>query len=334
MNTRLALLPITLLALAGCVTTGAPPEKPAKDPNAKERIQQTEGPIRMSSRYDPKLMQAVNEGRQYRIYTQMSGIGEEADSKLLFPPQVAAKLGITNKQMSRRLMDTLMGTKRFVVFNDDFTVVQDQTQQKWGKDDADLVVDCKVVGTHQELKDISPYRKAITEVKLSVQLVNRLTGESLFDGDVAVTGTWGMVQGEGTMLAPNIPVSSPDVQAQFGNDYERALSKAMDAAVERIDQIVRPVGRLVRANANAITMFGGTRHGFQSGDTVIVFRSITTKLGNTEVVSPEPVAVAKCEGVGTESSLCDLTRLAPGLVARDGDYAILSDASARGIRER
>ena len=337
---KLSLLGLMLLALAGCVSDPVKPAPPVaavptQDPNAKENVAPpVEGAIRMSSGFDPKLMRAVDEGRQFRIYTQMSGIEDAADSKLLFPAPVAAKLGISNKQMSRRLMDALQATRRFTVFNDEYSVVQDQAQQKWGREDADLVVDCKVVDARQELLDIAPYKKPLTTIKLSMQLINRLTGESLFERDVAITATWGAVQGEGALLAPNVSLASADVQNQLGNDYERALSKALDDAVERIDAIIRPIGRVVKTRNGSTTLFGGSKHGFQSGDTVIVFRSEVSKLGNTEIVEAMPVAVAKCDAVGTESSLCDITRSAPGLAAQSGDYALLSDASARSARTR
>ncbi len=327
-KTRLSLL-LALLVLGGCVS------EPARhDPDAKVNVEQTEGPIKMSSHYDPALMNAVDEGRQHRIYVGLLTIDDNATNKLLFPPSVAKKLGLTDKQLHRRLMDTLLATRRFVVFDEGYTGILDQAQQKWGKKDADLVVGCMVTAAYQEVQDFGSMRKAMTTVKLSFSLVNRYTGENLFDRDAAVEATYGALQGEGAYWPASESLNSPEIQIKLANDFERAYAQALEAGVQRISQIVRPVGRVIQVDSHGINMYGGSRHGFQGNDTVIVFRTTKKKLGKNEIDIVTPIAVAKCDGVGTDTSRCDITRIESGQTIQDTDYVILSDSSSRGVRER
>lgn len=332
LKSGLALLAGT--ALAGCLTL---PGMPAADPNAKPVRHIEEGPIRMSEGFNPILLDIIDDARRVRIYTQMNHIGDPQNDQLLFPAAVTEQLGLTNSQMNRRLMDALLRTQRFEVLDPDYTGgTQGGARQKWGRERADIVVDCQVVDARQEIIDISPYRKIRTEVKLSVHMINRRTGANLFDGDVSVEGSWGDVQGEGTMLAPNVSLESPAIQQSLGGDYERALSKAFEEAVERIEELVRPVGRVTYADARGLSMFGGIQHGFQGGDEVIVFRAHKRRMpdGHQRVFRIEPLAVARCDGVGSDITQCDLTRIEPGASPRDGDYTVLSDQSAASVRRR
>jgi hypothetical protein len=57
------------------------------------------------------------------------------------------------------------------------------------------------------------------------------------------------------------------------------------------------------------------------------------KVGETQVFATmRPVAVVRCDGVGTETSQCTLVRRDPALNPQQGDYAVLTDFSATGVR--
>lgn len=326
-----AALALLATSLGGCLSQAV-----KTDPYAKDPIARVEAPIRMSSGFSPELVELMEDGRLIRIYTQMNHIGDPSSEQLLFPPRVAQQLGLTNKQMNRRFGDILRATRRFTVFDADYTVVQNQSQQRFKQEDADIVVDCQVVEARQRVLDVAPYRKVLTTVKLSVRMVNRLTGESLFDGDVAVEGTWGQSTGEGTLLAPGATINGIDMQQQIGADYEQALTKALNEAADRIIDVIRPIGRITFADKEAISMFGGSRNGFMSRDEIVVFRTFTRKMpdGKDKIFRTQAIAVARCDGVGTETSQCDIIRLAPGLTPKDGDFAVLSDESARRVRRK
>lgn len=327
-----------VLPLSGCLTM--PPmlggEVAASAPDAATGPEV--GPVQMASGFNPILLDVIEEARRVAIYTQMNHIGDPQNAQLLFPVEVAATLGLTNSQMNRRFMDALLATKRFKVLDDGPTGgVQEGSRQRWGREMADIVVDCQVTDARQEIIDINPYRKVRTQVKVSVHMINRRNGENLFDGDVAVDGVWGDLQGEGTLLAPNVSLQSTDMQRQLGNDYERALTRAFTLAVERIDQLVRPVGRVTFADTAGLSMFGGIQQGFQGGDDIVVFRAHKRRLadGREVVFRIEALAEARCHGVGSSVSQCDLRRLrSAGEQIKDGDYTVLSDASAQAVRRR
>lgn len=292
--------------------------------------------IQMPSGFNTRLMDIIDEGRRVKIYTQMNHIGNPQNDQLLFPASVARQIGVTNTQMNRRFMDLLLRTRRFEVMDDGTTVVRDGAFQSWGNDEVDIVVDCLVTDARQEVINIRPYRKVRTQVKISVQMKDVLTGKILFDGDAAVDGVWGDVQGEGTMIPPNVAMNTTDMQQSMGNDYERALTRAFEQAVERIDRLIRPVGRVTVTGGGHFSMFGGIQHGFQGGDDVVVFRAHRklTADGYNRVVGVMPIALARCNGVGSDISTCTLIRREPGEQLRDTDYTVLTDKSANGIRKR
>jgi hypothetical protein len=303
------------------------------DPNAAAQIKIVRGPIRMPAGVDLGRLQLVDEARLIRVYTQMVGVGDPSDEKLLFPSSVAAKVQLTNRQVNRRFMDMILGSRRFQVFDDSTTVVRENAFQTLDGKSMDIIIDGQVVGATQDLMDIAPYRKARTEVRLSVQMKDVMSGEQLFPAGVSVTGAWGMASGEGTMLAPNVSATSPETQLSLANDYERALEKALAEAVTRIGQVLRPFGRVLSVDPTTVGIVGGSRHGFQSGDRLVLFRAETTQLGGRQVISKtQPLAVVHCDAVGTETSQCDLTQVDPRFEVKPGDYAVLSDSSAMGVR--
>jgi hypothetical protein len=90
-------------------------------------------------------------------------------------------------------------------------------------------------------------------------------------------------------------------------------------------------------------MVGGTVNGFQGGDNVVVFHVDYTELGvgkdrHRVIAHVQPIAVAHCDGVGTETSHCDFTMMDPSVPdiqhpALEHDFVVLSDRSANGPRK-
>ena len=126
------------------------------------------------------------------------------------------------------------------------------------------------------------------------------------------------------------------MQTSLGGDYERALTKAFDEAVERIDQIMCPVGRVTLITGKSLNMFGGIQHGFQSGDEIVVFRAHRRVMadGHNRIIGVQPIASARCDGVGSDISHCTLMQIEPGELPVDGDYSVLTEKSAQGIRRQ
>jgi hypothetical protein len=324
---RLSLL-LAALILSACQT-------PAPTPETAIRSKIVRAPIKMPAGVDYGRLQLVDEARLIRVYTEMRGIGEGADNKLLFPHAMAEKINLTNRQVNRRFMDMILASRRFQVFDDSTTVVRENALQTLDGKSMDIIINGLMVGANQDIIEIQPYRKARTSTRLSVQMLDVLSGEQLFPAGVSVVGEWGMTQGEGTLMTPGVQLTSAETQLSLANDYQHALDKALEQAVTRIGKVLRPMGRVTFADATTVGIVGGSRHGFQGGDRLVVFHADTTQIGQRTVIARTiPLAVIRCDGVGTETSQCDIIQIDPA--ARPvavGDFAVLSDSSATGVRE-
>mgnify|MGYP006976406619 CR=1 FL=1 len=123
------------------------------------------------------------------------------------------------------------------------------------------------------------------------------------------------------------------MQRRLGQDYERAMQRAFDDAARRVEAVLRPMGRVLAVDGEQMGLVGGSIHGLQSGDELVIFRATVAKVGETQVFATmRPVAVVRCDGVGTETSQCTLVRRDPALNPQQGDYAVLTDFSATILR--
>ncbi len=319
----LAIAALAAITLAACKTS--PP--PAPSPHAVSTAPVQTGSIRMPPGADLGRAKLIAENRKLRIYTELVGIGDPANEKLLFTPDVAAAIGATPRQLQRRFLDTVAASRRFELYDSSSTVTQEAS---------DLVIDGQFTETQQQIVTIEGgVRIAVTRVRLSLQLKDRPTGKLLFPAPVEVVGQTGRSTGDRTVIAPGERTENKDVQRRLGIDYGNAMQRAFDDAAARIDSVLRPMGRVLSVDGEQVGMVGGSTHGLQSDDEMVVFRATTARLGTSEVfASMRPVAVVRCDGVGTEQSQCRVIRREPSMTPATGDYAILSDVSARGVRPK
>jgi hypothetical protein len=326
----IAMLAAQLTAFDATAAKKKPPAPPP-DPHAVQQVTVVKGPVRMASAYDLRFMQLVDEARQLRVYTQVRGIDDQPDSKMLIAPE----LKLTSAQINSRFASMIMETRRFQVFDDSTTVVREQAIQSLDGKTMDIIVEGMAQSSYQEILAIAPYRKVHTNVRLGVNVKDVTTGEQLLVGGTSVEGDWGSTQGEGTMLPPSASTSSAEVQSSMAADYQRALEKALAQAVERINHVLRPVARLTYVSESSVGIIGGLSHGFQSGDELVVFRPEYIELnGKREIAHTQPLAVIRCQGVGARTSQCDITHVDPRFTMVVGDFAVLSDVSAKGVREK
>lgn len=329
---------LTVLCIAaallgtGCVTPQKAPQ-PDRHEQANEPIREQK--IAMPQGVDRGAAELIEQGRRFSIYVDLLGIDDPRDKKLFVRPDVVAKLGITNAQMRRRLMDTVMASRRFEVYDISSSVTADKT---------DYVVDALVTQVTQELVRIEGnVRVSRTRVELSLQGKQRYEGTPMFAGSVVVVGQTGSMTGDRATIMPTESLDSPDVQERLAVDYERALRRALDEASKVLADKVRPMGKIVSADGEQFGMLGGLVHGFQGKDEVVVFRATTIRLPvppgapqgerpREEFSSTRPIAVARCDGVGTRTSQCVLIRRAQNMSLQVGDYVVLSDYSARNTR--
>jgi len=309
-----------VLGLAAC---GSKP-KPV-DLNAKAEIQKTEGGVRMPAGADYGRIVAAEKGAKTIIYTQLMGMGDANNEKLLFPPAVAKSIGVTPLQVQTRFMDTIGVTKRYDVRNVDRSVTADQS---------DYLVEAMFVGTTQELRRIEGgVRVAVTQVRLRANLVNRYTGAPVWDAPIVVVGETGGSTGDRVTLAPNENEGMSAVQQRLGLDYQRAMQRAFDKLAVRLDLSLRPMGKVTSVDEDNLSVIGGQRNGLQGGDEMVVFRAKLVRIGKFDELSDiRAVAAVRCDGVGSATSQCDVIRKDPRYKPEPGDFAILTDHSARGTR--
>jgi hypothetical protein len=171
-------------------------------------------------------------------------------------------------------------------------------------------------------------------VRLSLQLKDRYSGKLLFPTAVEVVGQTGRTTGDRAVIAPGESLQSPEVQRRLGQDYERAMQRAFDDAARRVEAVLRPMARVLAVDGEQLGFIGGSVHGMQGGDELVVFRATVAKVGETQVfATTRPVAVVRCDGVGTETSQCVLIRRDPAMTPQKDDYAVLTDFSATGVRQ-
>jgi hypothetical protein len=173
-----ALLIISGLALllGGCATP--PPSKHQKD-----KVELSQGSIRMPSGVYLGGLQTIDKAARTKLYVTMESIGDPANPKLLFPPAMAQGIGLTNRQMNRTLMDTILLSRRFDVLELGNTVTAEASsfQVTAMVTDAWQTLETREGGT----------RVATTRVKLSLQIKDLYTGELLQDRAIAVEGLSG-----------------------------------------------------------------------------------------------------------------------------------------------
>ena len=320
------LRPLFVLAMAGALLAGCKTAPVQPERNAPVAQKVTLGPVRMPAGVDYSRARLIAENRRVKVYTELVGIGDASNEKLLFPAQVAQDIGVTAVQMRRRFVDTVSRSRRFEIYDSTSTVTAEAS---------DIVIDGQFTGTTQDIQTIEGgVRVAVTRVRLSLQMKDRYSGKLLFPAAVEVVGQTGRSTGDRAVIAPGENVQSPAVQRRLGQDYERAMQRAFDDAARRVDAVLRPMGRVLAVDGDELGIVGGSTHGMQGGDEMVIFRATVARVGQTQVfATTRALAVVRCDGVGTETSQCQLIRRDPAYKIEAGDYAVLTDFSATGVRQ-
>jgi hypothetical protein len=315
---------VSVFLASGCKT---PPTKPvaAPDPDAKPVSLQSQGPIRMPSGVDPGRVLKLDKGEMQKVFLQQLRIDDSPANRLLFPRQMATAMDMTQMQLTRLFTDTILQSRRFEVFDIRSTVTAEQS---------DYVIDAQIVSASQDVRSIEGGLRVLeTRVNLSVQMRNVYSGDFVFPTAVAVEGITGMTTGDRALLQPRETAGAPEVQQRAAADYLRALNRAYRLAAQRIEEVLRPMGKVLSVEGRSIGILGGQRHGLIGNDRLVVFRGTLTKVGNTDVfASVRPIAVVQCEGVGTVTSQCEIVRLENNGQVQVGDYAVLTDDSLKKDR--
>jgi hypothetical protein len=308
--------------VAGCKTK--PPVKP--DANAAPERAVSVGAILMPGGVEYSRAKLVTEVRKLKVYSVLRGIGNRDNEKLLFSPEMARALNLTAEQMQGRFKTTVSRGKRFEVYDASSSVTAEAS---------DIIVDGLFTSATQEIQTIEGgVRVSVTRVRLQLEMKDRYTGQPLFPVPVEVVGQTGRSTGDRVVLAPAETTANPDVQKRLALDYERAMQRAFDLAAGKIEEILRPMGRVTEAEGNQVALTGGLTNGLQRDDQMVIFRASTRKAGETEIFGlMRPIVAVQCDSVGEKQSQCTVIRKADANAkAQPGDYAVLTDKSASDPR--
>ena len=299
--------------LAACVGSQA------QQPAAAQACSAPAGELTMPSGVEPFRLKALDEARLIKVYVDVLRFADTGQGKSPFPPEMAARTEFSKDGLTRLLADTVLGARRFEVFDMRSSVTAEQT---------DLVIDAQVLEATQTWRPIEGGRKrAQVRITLSLQLKNVFTGQNLFPAAVKVDGLTGRGSGDGAVIALGEDENSPAVQRQLAADYTNALRRAFHEASLRIATVARPMAKVLLVEGCDVALFGGSRFGLQARDELVVFRARMVRMGDKEGLTTRPVAQVRCASTGTDNAQCTLTALVKGYQPQPDDYAVLTDKS-------
>lgn len=307
-----------LLAAGSSVVSAA--DKPAACGKA--------GPVEMPSGVDAQRIEAVDQGKRPAVFTGVATTEDDPESPARMPAQMAAVTPMTNAQMRRVFSDVVRASRRFLVFDSRAALTADAST---------VMIDMQITQAEQRWVERVPgIRRARTRVDISVQMQDMLTGEDRLGTAVTHTGIWGDTSGEDTaeLLAGDDPEGA-QARTQRGLDYQNALKRAMVAVSDRLEELLRPMGKVLHVDACQVDVFGGAAWGLQPGDDVVVFRGERSTVGDTVVFKGiRAVAMLNCKSVGPQQSQCRIVASVPGLTPQEDDYVVLTDESLQRTRRR
>jgi len=277
------------------------------------------GEIPLPGGIDSERLQLIDKGQRMRVYVSLLGYDDARGDVAVFPGEAGAALGSVER-MNRRFMDMISATNRFQVFDDTDTGIRDAS---------DIVITGQLTRASQVLERFVRGRKAVTTTALSIQIKNSLNGE-LLDQHEAIE-VYGKNRGEGAWAMTETIARSPEFKDSLADDYAQAFSRTLEHAAAYFESSMRPLAKVIKADANTVTLLGGRKHGLQAGDEMVIFKVGEAKAGGDAFRRGlTPLALVRCEGVGKEGSVCKVTKREIGVDApQAGHYAVLSDASLK-----
>lgn len=275
-------------------------------------------------------MALLKSGKHFNVYSEVEAFDDSKPDAGHMPAAVRGVHDVSPSGMNRLLADTIQASRRFKWFD-----MRPNATAEHG----DVLVKAKVVYANQALRPMleGGRQQSESRVVLSVQLMNMLTGESMLPADVNVEGRTGLVTGDRVVLAAAESPDTPAIKRRLADDFYNAMRRAFAMAGERIEALLRPITYVIDADMAgcSVSLFGGSRFGLQPGDEMVVFRVEVKRFGEQDrLVRPTAVARVTCETVGVDDTACQITQLVPGQTPREGDFAIITDASLARTRAR
>lgn len=310
------------MLIGGCVSNG--PIRPSSDSPGAGSCQAV-GEVPLPNGADFGRMNLLEEGVRWAVYVGVRPYDQVQGLWPKLPPQFAQAL--SPMQLDEMLVNAVKGSRRFEVFHAGHSLTNSYSNAR---------VEMMLLPMEQQLRNTgSGYLKLHTKVLASVSVKDMGTGADLLGSDLQVMGQFGHRTDGGLVVRQPGELLLPENEPRRLHDLRQALADAMDQVRERLEAKLLPIARLEVARGCDLSLSGGTHHGFQPGDNLVVFRPITVdRTGTKRLVGATAVARAHCAGVNAEFSQCRITRLAPNQQPQAGDFAVLSPESKDLVRQR
>ena len=277
--------------------------------------------LAVPSGIDFRRLKMIEKGeKRLKVYVEMIGISDRGeDVKLLINKRAGDSVG-TADQMRDKFSNAISKTERFIVLTDKIKDIRD--------DDDAILVQGRIVTAMQDVEDWTAAKKAITTVKLSLNVINPTTSQKEFAR--TIMGIYGTEPGEGTIVKAERDLKSSYIQESLKNDFERALTEALTNVAATVERRYRPMAKVIDVDGSDLALTGGSEQGLNPNDKLVVFRGKMLKVnGKDEPGIMKAVALVECPSVGTESSTCRIVQKGENGDPKPGDYAVVADDSMR-----
>lgn len=253
-----------------------------------------------------------------KVYVLVKGEALKTGELLLTSTKFLRDVSVDN--FRQLLLDKIKETQRFDVYNHDNTGTLDQSS---------IQVEARIVVPTQTIENLVLAHKAITRVPVSVNITDSETGKVLLAK--TITGYYGTEKGEGTVIVSDGDRNKSETQESLYKDYVQALGDALEEVAAYLESKYRPVGRVTEVDGKDFAMDGGSAHGFEGNDQVVVFRT-KFRSNNGERIPGimKGLVYAKCTSVTEKTSTCQITKSAEqNTQIQEGDYVVVSDESLK-----
>ena len=267
---------------------------------------------------DENQAKRMAENQKMAVYIDLLGIGKDTDSQLMFTRQARATEDSADK-VRDRFAGAIKQTDRFRVYNA-------RNSQSGVEGETSIYVHGRILSAHQDMLDRLGIRKAVTTVTISLEISDSKDGKVL--RSKVITGVYGDDPGEGEPIPRGVSLQNPEVQNNLRNNYLKALDWALEIAASYIEKTYRPMGIVLAASDEGVTMYGGEAHGIHQKDRFLVFRLKPIPGMRRDIGEKIPLAIMECAPDATSSSCVIVERRDKAVIQKD-DLAVLTDASLR-----
>lgn len=268
--------------------------------------------IAVPSGLDATRLDLVSRGEAMKVSVALFA-HDASDNPL--PPEWLAVVG-SKEQLTERFIKKVQKSARFKIFDSRYAIEK-----------ADIDVTGQFAETTQHVVPSGSGFKALTTVGLNLSVVDALAGGRGND-HCEIRYAHGDRPGVGARATGKADIGSDAFKLAAQADRSEAIEQALDQAAYCLIAEIRPLTKVLKADGESVDLFGGSAHGLQPQDKLVVFEASTAKLGERRLVTTRAVAEIQCPTVGTETSQCRvLRRTNKDAKITDAHFAILSDES-------